>query len=52
MKTREELLQEIKKAYSHYCSLVDEYNKYYLQPTSYCDETLISAGEFLDSFYI
>lgn len=52
MKTKEELLKEIKQAYSHYCILVDEYHKNYLNINPQQDETLITAGEFLDSFYI
>ena len=52
MKTKEELLHEIKAVYSHYCSLVDEYHKNFLNTNTQQDETLITAGEFLDSFYI
>ena len=52
MRTKEELLQEIKTAYSHYCALVDEYHKNFLNINPQQDETLITAGEFLDSFYI
>ena len=52
MKTKEELLQEIKETYSRYCTLVDEYHKHYLNINPQEDETLITAGEFLDSFYI